>query len=86
MYILFLFSNFRLVQFLSLKFPNSLFVKNGNFYGRIFLILKFSIDDCPDIWKPFEPMFIKRKKSEYRNQFSFRTVTQRVGLCDAADG
>ena len=30
-------------------------------------------------------MFIKRKKSEYCNQFSFRTVTQRVGLCDAAD-
>ena len=32
------------------------------------------------VWKPFEPMFIKRKKSLYRESWMFVTVNQQQAL------
>lgn len=39
-----------------------------------------------DIWRPFEPAFIKRVKSSYRDEWSFRTAnTQRDALALSSD-
>ena len=39
-----------------------------------------------DIWRPFAPAFIKRVKSAYRDEWSFRTAnTQRDALALSSD-
>lgn len=40
----------------------------------------------PDVWRPFNPVFIKRVKSFYREEWSFRTVnTQMDALALSGD-
>ena len=36
-------------------------------------------------WKPFEPKFIVRKRSDYRDVWTFRTMNQQQVLCEVGN-
>ena len=36
-------------------------------------------------WKPFEPLYVVRKKSLYSEEWSFQTVNQQRALCITAE-